>query len=70
MIVNELSFLKRYHLLVATKMVILQEYCIFWPMGHDDLECESFRVRFTAESQAGSYVLRDFTLQSRTVGNC
>ncbi|KAF0312846.1 Tyrosine-protein phosphatase 99A [Amphibalanus amphitrite] len=43
-----------------------QEYCIFWPLEHDDLEFEHFRVRFTAENQAGSYVLRDFTLQSHT----
>ena len=40
---------------------------MFWPLEHDDLECEHFRVRFTAEAQGGHYILRDFTVQSRTV---
>ncbi|KAF0287130.1 Tyrosine-protein phosphatase 99A [Amphibalanus amphitrite] len=43
-----------------------QEFGIFWPLEHDDLECEHFRVRFTAEAQGGQYILRDFTVQSRT----
>ena len=48
-------------------MSFLQEFGTFWPSEHDDLECEFFRVRFTAEAQGGHYVLRDFTIQSRTV---
>ncbi|XP_037071041.1 tyrosine-protein phosphatase 99A-like [Pollicipes pollicipes] len=43
-----------------------QEYCIFWPLEHDDIDCEQFRVCFTAETQGEHYVLRDFTLQSHT----
>ncbi|XP_043193040.1 tyrosine-protein phosphatase 99A-like [Amphibalanus amphitrite] len=43
-----------------------QEYCIFWPMEHVDVECDQFRARFVAETRSDPYVLRDFTLQSPT----
>ncbi|XP_037070696.1 tyrosine-protein phosphatase 99A-like isoform X1 [Pollicipes pollicipes] len=43
-----------------------QEYCIFWPLEREEIDCDQFRVRFTSERQHGQFVIRDFTLQSFT----
>jgi len=41
-----------------------QEYCIFWPLEREEIDCDQFRVRFTSERQQGHFVIRDFILQS------
>ncbi|XP_023703350.2 tyrosine-protein phosphatase 99A isoform X4 [Cryptotermes secundus] len=41
-----------------------QEFGIFWPVAHEEMEAENFRVKFVEESDCGDYVTRDFTVQS------
>lgn len=41
-----------------------QEFGIFWPVAHEEMEAENFRVKFVDESDCSGYVTRDFTVQS------
>jgi receptor-type tyrosine-protein phosphatase gamma len=41
-----------------------QEFGIFWPVANEEMEAESFRVKFVDEGDQSGYVTRDFTVHS------
>jgi receptor-type tyrosine-protein phosphatase gamma len=45
-------------------MYSFQEFGIFWPVAHEEIEAENFRVKFVEEGERGGYMIRDFTLHS------
>jgi receptor-type tyrosine-protein phosphatase gamma len=52
------------HLRYAFFIYSFQEFGIFWPVAHEEMEAENFRVKFVEEGDRGGHVTRDFTLQS------